>query len=85
MDHPPTQLSLIENPTGDTLPDGPAGEGTAQAVKKSFSVIQNRLAKANLTISSGDDPDALFQHSIFCQTCMPYRDPGEEVRIWERS
>ena len=28
--------------------------------------------------------DIAFQHSIFCQTAMPYRDPGDEVREWER-
>lgn len=28
--------------------------------------------------------DIAFQHSIFCQTALPYRDPGDEVREWER-
>ena len=27
----------------------------------------------------------LYQHSIFCQTGMPYRDPGDDVRTWEQS
>jgi hypothetical protein len=26
----------------------------------------------------------LYQHSALCQTFLPYRDPGEEVRSWER-
>jgi hypothetical protein len=26
----------------------------------------------------------LYQHSVLCQTCLPYRDPGEEVRLWSR-
>jgi hypothetical protein len=31
------------------------------------------------------DPEALaFQHSLFCQTGLPYRNPGPEVREWER-
>jgi hypothetical protein len=31
------------------------------------------------------DAEALaFQHSIFCQTGLPYRNPGPEVREWER-
>ena len=85
MDHPPTQLSLIENPSPDDLPGEPAGEGSQETVRKTLSVIENRLLKANDIISSADDPDALFQHSIFCQTCMPYRDPGEATRIWERT
>ncbi|MGH7187600.1 MAG: replication protein RepA [Acetobacteraceae bacterium] len=32
-----------------------------------------------------DDPQTvLFQHTVFCQTGLPYRNPGEEARIWER-
>ena len=32
-----------------------------------------------------DEPAAvLFQHSVLAQTCLPYRDPGPEVRVWER-
>lgn len=85
MDHTPTQLSLIENATDETPPAEPAGEGTPKETRKTLSVIENRLIKANLAVSSADDPDTLFQHSIFCQTCMPYRDPGEAVRIWERT
>lgn len=27
----------------------------------------------------------LFQHTVFCQTCLPYRDPGDDIRTWERS
>ena len=27
----------------------------------------------------------LYQHTIFCQTGMPYRDPGSDVRTWEQS
>ena len=26
----------------------------------------------------------LYQHSVLCQTCMPYRDPGDAIRIWQR-
>ena len=33
-------------------------------------------------------PDAdeaiLYQYSVLCQTCVPFRDPGDEVRQWER-
>jgi Plasmid encoded RepA protein len=28
--------------------------------------------------------DLVFQHSVLCQTCLPYRDPGPGVRVWER-
>src|SRR4051812_39526183 len=30
------------------------------------------------------DPESLaFQHSVLCQACLPYRNPGE-LREWER-
>jgi hypothetical protein len=33
-----------------------------------------------------DEPSSvLFQHTVLCQTCLPYRDPGPEVRLWQRS
>ena len=25
-----------------------------------------------------------FQHTVFCQTSLPYRDPGDDVREWQR-
>ncbi len=35
------------------------------------------------------DPNAdgpiLYQHSVLCQTCLPFRDPGQEIRTWKRS
>ena len=31
-----------------------------------------------------DQEDVVFQHSVLCQTCLPYRDPGDDVRLWDR-
>jgi Plasmid encoded RepA protein len=28
--------------------------------------------------------ELLFQHTVLCQTSLPYRDPGDGVRSWER-
>ena len=47
---------------------------------KSLSRIQNRL----LAPSSDNDQELCFQHSVFCQTGLPYRDPGDGVRLWKR-
>ena len=48
--------------------------------------IQNRLLEAAARYAQEqDDQSVLYQHSVFCQTCLPYRDPGDDVRIWERS
>ncbi len=47
--------------------------------------IQNRLLEAAARAAEGqDDQSILYQHSVFCQTCLPYRDPGDNVRVWER-
>jgi len=47
------------------------------------SRIESRL----LDVIANDDGNGpiLYQHTIFCQTCLPYRDPGDDVRVWERS
>lgn len=32
-----------------------------------------------------DDPEEVFfQHTVFCQTGLPYRNPGEETTTWDR-
>jgi hypothetical protein len=33
-----------------------------------------------------DEPAAvLYQHTVLAQTCLPYRDPGLDMRVWERA
>ena len=49
---------------------------------KAPKTIRSRL----LNLPDDDSDSAIvYQHSVLCQTCMPYRDPGVEVRTWERS
>jgi hypothetical protein len=46
--------------------------------------IQKRIIE---TAAHPEPPDArsiLYQHTVLCQTCLPYRDPGDDVRTWER-
>ena len=31
-----------------------------------------------------DGPTIAYQHTVLCQTCLPYRDPGDAVRAWDR-
>jgi hypothetical protein len=31
-----------------------------------------------------DVTDILYQHTVMCQTCLPYRDPGDDTRLWKR-
>src|SRR5271166_4170352 len=47
--------------------------------------IQQRLIEA--AAFSVEQPEAqtlLYQHSVFCQAYLPYRNPGDGVREWER-
>src|SRR3954447_6637618 len=52
---------------------------------KQNTIIQDRVIETSglLAESDGKQP-VTFQHSILCQTCLPYRDPGDDVRTWER-
>ena len=51
---------------------------------KPLSRIQRRLVQSAVEIEADDPVSILFQHTVFCQTGMPYRDPGSGVREWER-
>jgi Plasmid encoded RepA protein len=48
--------------------------------------IQKRLidGAALLIDSPGEAQSLVFQHTVLCQTCLPFRDPGDEARTWER-
>jgi hypothetical protein len=48
--------------------------------------IQQRLIEgAAFQIENPDEAQSLvFQHTVLCQTCLPFRDPGDEARMWER-
>lgn len=35
--------------------------------------------------NKGSIKDAAFQHSVLCQTYLPYRNPGDDVTLWEHS
>jgi hypothetical protein len=47
---------------------------------KPLTPIQQRL----LTMPDDGSDDIVYQHSVLCQTSMPYRNPGDEVRLWQR-
>lgn len=54
----------------------------APARSTSKARVRRLLDRGDATDS---DPDAiLYSHSILCQTGLPYRDPGDDRREWER-
>ncbi|HXQ29462.1 MAG TPA: replication protein RepA [Gemmatimonadales bacterium] len=44
------------------------------------------LGRLDEFVSTDDDPTGIvYQHSVLCQTFLPYRDAGPDVRTWTRS
>ena len=74
---------------GDLLPGleipirTPATPSAKRKVPGTVTPIQSRLLEA--AVGSTELQSILYQHTIFCQTGMPYRDPGDDVRTWEQS
>jgi hypothetical protein len=52
--------------------------------RRPLSTVKRRLIESSIKISATTPDEILFQHTVFCQTVLPYRDPGPEVRTWER-
>jgi hypothetical protein len=50
---------------------------------KGNTIVVDRLVETAGLLTAEDQP-ITFQHSILCQTCLPYRDPGDDVRVWDR-
>jgi len=44
-----------------------------------------RLLDAGELTVDRDPKDKLYAHSVFAQTSLPYRNPGDDVRVWTRS
>ena len=48
------------------------------------SRVQRRAIETGMAIAL-DPPEVItYQHTVLCQSSMPYRDPGPQVREWER-
>jgi hypothetical protein len=62
---------------------GPKRIGELLPPIKPLSRVHKRLLTMPL-FEDDEDTDILYQHSVLCQTCMPYRNPGEDIRLWER-
>jgi hypothetical protein len=64
---------------------GRAGDqpGLVLSMHAPLTLIQKRLIDTAAKLADPRE-DITYQHSILCQTSLPYRDPGEGVRRWER-
>ena len=51
---------------------------------KPLSRVARRAIKKSIDIEM-DPPELIsYQHTVLCQTSLPYRDPGKDVRKWDR-
>ena len=48
-----------------------------------ISRVDRRLIFSGADIIENQPEDITYQHTVLCQTCLPYRDPGN-IREWER-
>jgi hypothetical protein len=50
------------------------------------SPIEKRMQKTalDLFVNKATAKNAVFQHSVLCQTFLPYRNPGPDCRIWKQ-
>jgi hypothetical protein len=62
---------------------GQAAQGVLLEMPKQNTIIKDRLVET-AGLLGNDDQSVTFQHSILCQTSLPYRDPGTDVRRWQR-
>jgi len=85
----------MTKPTNDDTPADPAQLSLGgivaslppvRAARKAntLSRVHRRLIEP---LESDQDNEARlsFQHTVFCQAGLPYRDPGDERRLWQRT
>ncbi len=46
--------------------------------------IQKRLLDAGENIFKSEPESIIYQHTVLCQTALPYRNPGANVRVWSK-
>ena len=71
----------------DREPDffGTAGGELKLPPVRPLGRVKQRLIRSAVEIEADNPESLLFQHTVFCQTGLPYHDPGAAVREWERA
>jgi hypothetical protein len=59
-------------------------DNTQDKKQPKLTLVQKRVIESGIDIAMYPPEDIAYQHTVFCQTCLPYRNPGDEVRVWER-
>ena len=60
------------------------GDVAAKITPKRPSRVQRRLIDTSSEIMLSPADKITYQHTVLCQTGLPYRNPGAGVRRWER-
>ena len=69
--------NTMEKPTDDN-PDN------IDKPKPKLSPVARRAIDSRVKIELASPELIAYQHTVLCQTCLPYRNPGNEVREWSR-
>ena len=54
--------------------------------RSKITPIQKRVFNSGVDIITfkGGISNAIFQHSVLCQTFLPYRNPGNDITLWQQ-
>jgi len=52
---------------------------------RQLSLTHRRLVSSSADIMGAPPEEITYQHTVLCQTCLPYRNPGDDVREWKRT
>lgn len=76
---------LPASDTEEPTRSGPAAErrGSTVSGQGKLAPVKLRVVQAAADIRASE-PQIAYQHTVLCQTCLPYSDPGPDVREWER-
>jgi hypothetical protein len=65
------------------LPSGPGLRSIGQCLPKALKPLSHVHSRLLDLPSPDAEFGIIYQHSVLCQTCLPYRNPGE-LRRWTR-
>ena len=51
---------------------------------KPLSKVERRAIDTGTAIVMDPPEQIAYQHTVLCQTSMPYRNPGQNIRVWDR-
>jgi len=59
-------------------------EGMKAAPRMKLTKVQRRAIRTSVEIEMEPPELISYQHTVLCQTSLPYRNPGQNVREWDR-